>query len=221
MHVGAVAVPWMRAPRGGAGLWRTLSFQALGLDQDNEKGLYRRGEARLLMNEFELAKCDFQKVLEVNPQNKAARSQISVCQKKTKEHNERDRRIYANMFTKFAERDAKVGAARVSGRPDSATLRDAQQARGEKRRGKTEEIGRWVEDAEVWEHGLQLIEPGWEGAGCFLVSRGRRGCCQVVSKSIYGAGFRLLITGLAFGRRPAGRSRWPLMTSWPSAVWVK
>ncbi|POI34319.1 hypothetical protein CIB84_001929 [Bambusicola thoracicus] len=82
--------------------------KALGLDQDNEKGLYRRGEARLLMNEFELAKCDFQKVLEVNPQNKAARLQISICQKKTKEHNERDRRIYANMFAKFAERDAKV-----------------------------------------------------------------------------------------------------------------
>ncbi|KAK2526667.1 hypothetical protein Q9233_008437 [Columba guinea] len=81
--------------------------KALGLDQDNEKGLYRRGEARLLMNEFELAKCDFQRVLEVNPQNKAAKSQISVCQKKTKEHNERDRRIYANMFAKFAERDAK------------------------------------------------------------------------------------------------------------------
>uniref|UniRef100_A0A8C4V6G1 peptidylprolyl isomerase n=1 Tax=Falco tinnunculus TaxID=100819 RepID=A0A8C4V6G1_FALTI len=87
--------------------------KALGLDQDNEKGLYRRGEARLLMNEFELAKCDFQKVLEVNPQNKAAKSQISVCQKKTKEHNERDRRIYANMFTKFAERDAKVRVAWV------------------------------------------------------------------------------------------------------------
>ncbi|NXQ81187.1 FKBP5 isomerase, partial [Nyctibius grandis] len=88
--------------------------KALGLDQDNEKGLYRRGEARLLMNEFELAKCDFQKVLEVNPQNKAAKSQISVCQKKTKEHNERDRRIYANMFTKFAERDAKEAASKTA-----------------------------------------------------------------------------------------------------------
>uniref|UniRef100_A0A8C0EZN2 peptidylprolyl isomerase n=1 Tax=Bubo bubo TaxID=30461 RepID=A0A8C0EZN2_BUBBB len=99
--------------------------KALGLDQDNEKGLYRRGEARLLMNEFELAKCDFQKVLEVNPQNKAAKSQISVCQKKTKEHNERDRRIYANMFTKFAERDAK------------AALKDAWQVCDEKRWVKT------------------------------------------------------------------------------------
>nr|XP_033774342.1 peptidyl-prolyl cis-trans isomerase FKBP5 [Geotrypetes seraphini]XP_033774343.1 peptidyl-prolyl cis-trans isomerase FKBP5 [Geotrypetes seraphini] len=81
--------------------------KALGLDQNNEKGLYRRGEARLLMNEFELAKCDFLKVLEVNPQNKAAKLQIIICQKKAKEHNERDKRIYANMFQKFAERDAK------------------------------------------------------------------------------------------------------------------
>lgn len=62
------------------------------------------------MNEFESAKGDFEKVLEVNPQNKAARLQISMCQKKAKEHNERDRRIYANMFKKFAEQDAKVCA---------------------------------------------------------------------------------------------------------------
>ena len=62
------------------------------------------------MNEFESAKGDFEKVLEVNPQNKAARLQISMCQKKAKEHNERDRRIYANMFKKFAEQDAKVHA---------------------------------------------------------------------------------------------------------------
>lgn len=86
----------------------TFCLQALALDQSNEKGLYRRGEARLLMNEFELAKCDFQRVLEVNPHNKAAKSQITMCQKKTKEHNDRDRKIYANMFKKFAERDAKV-----------------------------------------------------------------------------------------------------------------
>lgn len=72
--------------------------------------MYRRGEAQLLMNEFESAKGDFEKVLEVNPQNKAARLQISMCQKKAKEHNERDRRIYANMFKKFAEQDAKVCA---------------------------------------------------------------------------------------------------------------
>ncbi|XP_043861500.1 peptidyl-prolyl cis-trans isomerase FKBP5 [Dromiciops gliroides] len=89
--------------------------KALGLDSTNEKGLYRRGEAQLLMNEFESAKGDFERVLEVNPQNKAAKLQISVCQKKAKEHNERDRRIYANMFEKFAERDAKEEAGKIVG----------------------------------------------------------------------------------------------------------
>ncbi|XP_075859523.1 peptidyl-prolyl cis-trans isomerase FKBP5 isoform X2 [Microcebus murinus] len=90
--------------------------KALGLDSANEKGLYRRGEAQLLMNEFESAKGDFEKVLEVNPQNKAARLQISMCQKKAKEHNERDRKIYANMFKKFAEQDAKEEANRAMGK---------------------------------------------------------------------------------------------------------
>ncbi|XP_011371836.1 peptidyl-prolyl cis-trans isomerase FKBP5-like [Pteropus vampyrus] len=68
------------------------------------------------MNEFESAKGDFEKVLEVNPQNKAARLQISVCQKRAKEHNERDRRIYANMFKKFAEQDAKEEASKAVGK---------------------------------------------------------------------------------------------------------
>ncbi|XP_038605336.1 peptidyl-prolyl cis-trans isomerase FKBP5 [Tachyglossus aculeatus] len=85
--------------------------KALGLDRANEKGLYRRGKARLLMNEFDLAIEDFEQVLKVNPQNRAARLQISVCQRKAKEHNERDRKVYANMFKKFAERDAKVEEA--------------------------------------------------------------------------------------------------------------
>ncbi|XP_036389599.1 peptidyl-prolyl cis-trans isomerase FKBP5 [Megalops cyprinoides] len=83
--------------------------KVIELDGENEKALYRRGEARLLRNEFSLAMDDFRHVLQVNPSNRAARSQISVCQRKIREHHERDKKIYANMFQKFAEHDAKVG----------------------------------------------------------------------------------------------------------------
>ncbi|KPP58315.1 hypothetical protein Z043_123871, partial [Scleropages formosus] len=83
--------------------------KAIELDERSEKALYRRGEARLLCNEFSLAMDDFQRVLQVNPSNRAARTQISVCQQKIREHHERDKKIYANMFQKFAERDAKAG----------------------------------------------------------------------------------------------------------------
>ncbi|XP_022602392.1 peptidyl-prolyl cis-trans isomerase FKBP5-like isoform X3 [Seriola dumerili] len=83
--------------------------KVIELDESNEKALYRRGEARLLRNEFSLAMADFQQVLQVNPSNRAARAQISICQTKIKEHHEQDKRTYANMFQKFAERDAKIG----------------------------------------------------------------------------------------------------------------
>lgn len=82
--------------------------QVIELDERNEKALYRRGEARLLRNEFSLAMEDFQQVLQVNSSNRAARGQISICQSKIKEHHEQDKRTYINMFQKFAERDAKV-----------------------------------------------------------------------------------------------------------------
>ncbi|KAG9339282.1 hypothetical protein JZ751_023982 [Albula glossodonta] len=55
---------------------------------------------------------DFRHVLQVNPSNRAARTQISLCQRKIREHHEQDKRTYANMFQKFAEHDDKVGRLR-------------------------------------------------------------------------------------------------------------
>lgn len=92
-----------------------LSYQVIEFDKNNEKALYRRGEARLLRNEFSLAMADFQQVLQVNPTNRAARAQISICQGQIKEHHEKDKRTYANMFQKFAEWDAKVCKQNVLG----------------------------------------------------------------------------------------------------------
>lgn len=83
------------------------------LDSTNEKAFFRRGEARLLRNEFSLAVEDFQLVLKVNPTNRAARYRIATCQRKIREHHERDKKIYANMFQKFAEHDAKVNNEQI------------------------------------------------------------------------------------------------------------
>lgn len=83
-------------------------WKVIEMDEHNEKALYRRGEARLFRNEFGLALTDFQQVLHRNPSNRAARARIAVCQVKIKEHHEQEKRTYANMFQKFAERDAKV-----------------------------------------------------------------------------------------------------------------
>ncbi|PWA14315.1 hypothetical protein CCH79_00012266 [Gambusia affinis] len=91
--------------------------KALEIDSTNEKALFRRGEALFNMNEFEKARDDFQRVVQLYPSNKAAKSQVVLCQKRIKEQHEKDKRIYANMFQKFAERDSKKEAEKV--KPES------------------------------------------------------------------------------------------------------
>lgn len=106
-------------------------------DQGNEKALYRRGEARLLRNDYSLAMADFQKVLEVNPLNRAARVQLSSCQSKMKEHQEQEKRIYANMFQKFAESDSETG--RPKRRKDDSVRSSMNGEVGIKRRRRSQE----------------------------------------------------------------------------------
>lgn len=111
--------------------------KVIELDGKNEKALYRRGEAHLLRNEFSLAMADFRHVLQVNSSNRAARAQISICQLKMREHHERDKRIYANMFQKFAEHDAKVG--KMKRRRDDSLKRDMNGEVGIKRRRRSQD----------------------------------------------------------------------------------
>ncbi|XP_070686988.1 peptidyl-prolyl cis-trans isomerase FKBP4 [Pempheris klunzingeri] len=87
--------------------------KALEMDPSNEKALFRRGEALFGMKEFDRARDDFQQVVQLYPANKAAKSQVVLCQKRIKEQHEKDKRIYANMFQKFAEIDSKKEAERV------------------------------------------------------------------------------------------------------------
>ncbi len=64
------------------------------------KGYFRRGEALVALNEFELAKTDFVKVLELEPDNKAAKNKVAVCSHNLKLLKEREKRTFANMFDK-------------------------------------------------------------------------------------------------------------------------
>ncbi|XP_036440616.1 peptidyl-prolyl cis-trans isomerase FKBP4 [Colossoma macropomum] len=111
--------------------------KALELDANNEKALFRRGEALFVMKEFDRAKDDFQRVIQLYPANKAAKSQVLLCQKHIKEQHEKDKRLYANMFQKFAERDAKKEAEQAKKETDSAmdieenAKKEAEQAKKE------------------------------------------------------------------------------------------
>ncbi|KAH8298154.1 hypothetical protein KR018_009385 [Drosophila ironensis] len=80
----------------------------LALDANNVKALYRRGQCNLTVNELEEALEDFQKVIELEPNNKAAANQVVICKQKIKESKDKEKKLYANMFTKLAANDKET-----------------------------------------------------------------------------------------------------------------
>jgi len=68
-------------------------------------------QALLSVNEPELAKANFERVVSVEPNNKAAVAQINVCKQKIREIRAKEKAIYSNMFDNFARKDTEVGAS--------------------------------------------------------------------------------------------------------------
>ncbi|XP_036310643.1 peptidyl-prolyl cis-trans isomerase FKBP4 [Pipistrellus kuhlii] len=101
--------------------------KALELESNNEKGLFRRGEAHLAVNDFELARADFQKVLQLYPSNKAAKAQLAICHQRIRKQLAREKKLYANMFERLAEEENKAKAAIAAGdRHADAEMKDEQ-----------------------------------------------------------------------------------------------
>lgn len=82
--------------------------EALVMDPQNVKGLFRRGQASLTLGEVEKALDDFEKVHQIEPDNKAAINQIAICKQKIKAYKEDEKKRYKNMFSKYVAADGPV-----------------------------------------------------------------------------------------------------------------
>ena len=60
------------------------------------------------MQNFKEAVDGFSKLLEIDPNNKAAKNQRIICLHKIKQQHEKEKKTYQGMFAKFAEADSKV-----------------------------------------------------------------------------------------------------------------
>lgn len=58
-------------------------------------------------SDFDLAKKDFEKVCELEPDNKASKNQVKICEQKIKHFEKKEKARYVGMFDKFAAEDAK------------------------------------------------------------------------------------------------------------------
>jgi FK506-binding protein 4/5 len=81
---------------------------ALKIDPDNVKALFRKGQALLKLGEPKQAADHFAHCLQLDPGNTAAQSQQVLCAKTLKEQLQKEKKVYAHMFDKFAKMDAQV-----------------------------------------------------------------------------------------------------------------
>ena len=86
-------------------IFPNIILQVTLLDTVNVKAYFRRGQARQLLQDYEEAIGDFQEVLQLEPLNKAAQRQLTVSKKRLKEEREKERKRYANMFSRFGRDD--------------------------------------------------------------------------------------------------------------------
>lgn len=86
---------------------RNLCDKVIEENPNHAKAYFRRGESLIALNEHELAKTDFHKVLDLDPENKAAKNKVTMCMHQLKLVKEKERKTFANMFDKFARIDAQ------------------------------------------------------------------------------------------------------------------
>lgn len=86
---------------------RDLCDKILEENPQVAKAFFRRGESMMNLNDYELAKENFQKVLELDAENKAAKNKIAMCQHQIKAQRDKEKKTFANMFDRFAQMDAK------------------------------------------------------------------------------------------------------------------
>lgn len=90
----------------------------LEVDPDNEKALFRRGQSYMNLAEPEPAIKDFETVLKLDPKNSAATRGIQQCKDLLKKQRSQEKKIYANMFEKFAKHDKEKEEEERKQQPD-------------------------------------------------------------------------------------------------------
>ncbi|XP_042042379.1 peptidyl-prolyl cis-trans isomerase FKBP62-like isoform X2 [Salvia splendens] len=96
---------------------QNLCSEVLEVDANNVKALYRRAQAYTNLIEFELAKKDIKKALELDPNNRDVKLGYKTLMEKVKEYNRKEAQFYGSMIAKMSkmEQDTSSGAAAKQG----------------------------------------------------------------------------------------------------------
>ena len=82
---------------------RNLCDKVVEEDDKCIKGYFRRGEALVALNEHALAMTDFEKVQELDADNKAAKNKVAMCVRQIKANKQKEKKTFANMLLLILE----------------------------------------------------------------------------------------------------------------------
>ena len=77
--------------------------KSISIDDKNEKGHFRMGQAYLGLAEYDDAIKAFGRVVEINGENKEAANSISLCRQKIKESHDKEKALYSKMISAFSK----------------------------------------------------------------------------------------------------------------------
>lgn len=77
---------------------RRHAGEAVKLDPQNVKGLFRLGVAQLNLQEYDEAKDNLLKAAKLDPQNAEIRNQLSLCKSKATAHYKKEKETFSGLF---------------------------------------------------------------------------------------------------------------------------
>lgn len=92
--------------------------KALEIEPNNVKAIYRRGQSYYSRGDYEQSLNDFKRIKDLEPENKAAQNQMSLCLQQIRAYEKKQKSLYANMFSKFAEIDKAKEKSEQKDEPD-------------------------------------------------------------------------------------------------------
>ncbi|PRP79226.1 hypothetical protein PROFUN_12764 [Planoprotostelium fungivorum] len=77
--------------------------EALQIDKDNVKALFRRGKSRVALGDIDNAEIDLKRAAELDPADKAIKNELILIARKQQEQEKKTKNFYAGMFKKMGQ----------------------------------------------------------------------------------------------------------------------
>lgn len=96
--------------------------KVLEKEPKNVKALYRLAQALESRKDYDEAIVEYKKILEIEPDNKAAQQQILVCKNALAELRAQEKKRYTNLFKAYTSENKATPPPETSGNNDSVTV---------------------------------------------------------------------------------------------------